>query len=250
MVVGTEQINEIVHARNTMEVQKKQMQQFLSSAHFIVELSDNLSVLTNKISLQVNEAESFAEEGKNSILDTVKEMELIQTESVEMLAKVAVLIEHSKEITEMIKTLERISSQTNLLALNASIEAARAGNAGRGFNVVAQEIRKLSIESSESTKKAKASVEKIMSEINMIASASKVSNEKTSTGIEKIKKTERLFNHIHESVQKVTEDKNELSSITKEITSASEGANQLSMNIAQNREIIAKGLDIAITKTE
>ncbi|MFZ3589886.1 methyl-accepting chemotaxis protein [Bacillus sp. DJP31] len=239
---------ELIDAKKTMELQKRQMQQFLSSAHFIVELSEKLSFLTNKVSLQVNEAESFAQEGKNSILETVKEMELIQTESVEMLSKVSVLIEQSKGITEMIKTLERISSQTNLLALNASIEAARAGTAGRGFNVVAQEIRKLSIESSESTKKAKTSVENILSEINIIANVSKVSHEKTSTGIEKIKKTERLFNHIHESVHKVTEDKNELSSITKEITSASEGANQLSIKIAQNREIIAKGLEIAITK--
>jgi methyl-accepting chemotaxis protein len=79
--------------------------------------------------------------------------------------------------------------------------------------VVAQEIRKLSLESSESTKKAKSSVDKILSEINTISTDSKENSEKTSTGIEKIRVTEQLFHQIHESIHKVTEDKNELSSL-------------------------------------
>lgn len=154
MANHSQEIEQVLHAKETMELQKGQMKQFLESAHSIVKLSENLSQLTNKISDQVNEAESFAEKGRTSIAETVEEMKFIQAESKEMLSKVSTLIEQSKELTDMIKTLEKISSQTNLLALNASIEAARAGEAGRGFDVVAKEIRKLSVESTESTKKA------------------------------------------------------------------------------------------------
>jgi methyl-accepting chemotaxis protein len=63
------------------------------------------------VSHQGNEAEDFAQEGKNSISETVKEMKVIQAESVEMLSKVSVLIEQSRELTDSIRTLERISSK-------------------------------------------------------------------------------------------------------------------------------------------
>lgn len=248
MNTQTDNKTELLNAKKTMESQKLQMQQFLGTAHTIVELSDSLTTLSNRVSHKVNEAAAYAEEGQSSISETVEEMGEIQQRSMEMLSKVTTLIEQSRELTDLIKSLERISSQTNLLALNASIEAARAGAAGRGFDVVAQEIRKLSIESAESTKKAKSSVDKILSEIRTISTVSEEGKTKTTSGIQKVKETQSLFQSIHQAIHKVTEDKEELTSITSKMKSSSEEANDLSLTIAQNREVIARGLEIAISE--
>ncbi|WP_413787102.1 methyl-accepting chemotaxis protein [Rossellomorea sp. YZS02] len=75
------------------------------------------------------------------------------------------LREQINRIDETSKSIKNISSQTNLLALNAAIEAARAGEHGRGFNVVAQEVRKLSVNADEAIKEVNANIENITNEL-------------------------------------------------------------------------------------
>ena len=77
--------------------------------------------------------------------------------------------EQAKNTDEKIRFVKNVASQANLLGLNASIEAARAGEAGRGFNVVANEIRKLSASSTESIKKVEEILKNIQTSISSIA---------------------------------------------------------------------------------
>lgn len=80
--------------------------------------------------------------------------------------KLKQLEEKSGSIVQIIDTIRGIASQTNLLALNASIEAARAGEAGRGFSVVADEIRKLTEESNRSVTKVDSIISSVISDVN------------------------------------------------------------------------------------
>lgn len=137
-----------------------------------------------------------AEAGEEAIneaidqLDVVNETVNFATEAIEKLGK------RSQEIGSMVEMIEGISSQTNLLALNAAIEAARAGEKGRGFSVVAEEIRELAEESSDVTTQISSLIEDIQSETTATVNS-------MDTNIEEVNKQIKIINDAGDSLNKM-----------------------------------------------
>lgn len=135
-----------------------------------VQITDMLDKLSDNLELSKNISSSFekANEGmikrQDTIIDSINQYKTVN-ETVQMAKEsIDVLVNSTKEVESIINTIRAISNQTNMLALNASIEAARAGEYGRGFSVVANEVKKLSAQTKEATDKISKVLETILNE--------------------------------------------------------------------------------------
>ncbi len=116
----------------------------------------------------------------------------------------------AKETDEVIRFVQQVAKQTNLLGLNAAIEAARAGEAGRGFNVVAEEVRKLAVSSNKSVEKIDATLKEILQGFNQIfnmVEANESLTQEQAAGIEEItaeiNELSRLADKLNEFAHKL-----------------------------------------------
>ena len=157
-------------------------------------------------------------------------------------AKVIKLAEQSQHISSIVGTIEDIAAQTNLLALNAAIEAARAGEAGRGFAVVADEVRALASRTSQSTKEISAMVAGVQADAEAATTSMTSSVEQMNAVAQQAAELENNLDNIREAVNNVNAQIIQIATAAEEQINAT---SEISNNMQGISEMAQQSVDVA-----
>jgi len=163
-----------------------------------------------------------AKYGNDSIQKVVSQMGLIETSVDASVILVDALNGRSNEVSSIVSLINNIASQTNLLALNAAIEAARAGEQGRGFAVVADEVRKLAEQTASSTGKVSELVIAIQNDSKSCLQGMDKVNQQVKLGLELVHKSGEMFTHIIGSTQLTAQKAEQVSATAQELLQRTE----------------------------
>lgn len=159
-----------------------------------------------------------AERGVSVVNENIKDMQRIAERVKSSAATVASLGVRSEQIGQIIGTIEDIADQTNLLALNAAIEAARAGEQGRGFAVVADEVRALAERTTRATREIGEMIKSIQTETGEAVTAMNLGVTEVEQGVENTRKSEQVLENIHTHINEVTTQVNQIATAAEEQT--------------------------------
>ena len=183
-----------------------------------------------------NDAASNASTGKNVVSKTITAIETLSS-NIETVSKVtADLAQESNNIGSVLDVIRSIAEQTNLLALNAAIEAARAGEHGRGFAVVADEVRTLASRTGKSTDEIQAMIAKLQEGAKAAVEAVKSSQEISISTVEQASSANESLDEIDRLVSVITDMNGQIARATEQQTSAADEVNLRINDLSQSTE--------------
>jgi len=183
---------------------------------------------SNDASEAARKASDVARDGGEIVRKTIEGMNMIASSVKESAKTMEALGKSSDEIGEIIAVIDDIADQTNLLALNAAIEAARAGEQGRGFAVVADEVRKLAERTTKATKEIAAMIKTIQTDTGGAVKSMAAGTVEVEKGVEYANEAGRSLDQIVEVVGSVTEMIQQIATAAEEQSAAAE---EISANV-------------------
>jgi len=218
--------------------------QITESIQHVAENANSAAMASTNITKEANN-------GLNEAKRAVEKIENIKKVTEESSESVKALGNESIKIGEIVEVIKGISDQTNLLALNAAIEAARAGEQGRGFAVVADEVRKLAEQSSSSAVQIADLIGNIQNETNKVINIMSVATNEVSDGVEAVNKAGNSFENIFNHINNITSQIQELSASVQQVAEGSRSMNESIENIASiAEETAAAGEEISAASEE
>mgnify|MGYP001118469943 CR=1 FL=1 len=231
-----------------------------SESHNLTHVQEKMNTIhlyTNEVDATNHEINELAKQGQKKMDETVSKMSLIYETNKETVETVRLLHEKSIQIEQIVDFIQEIASQTNLLALNASIEAARAGDAGRGFAIVADEVKKLANQSQLSgdniahlIKDIQQSIEQtvhIMSKNSLHIQEGNASTEETKTMFSYII---HAFNELNQKIETVILKTNEVKQETHATITSMEHVKDTSHHTYEQTEELSEFIEHQVKRMD
>ncbi len=172
-----------------------------------------------------------AEKGQSAVQDSISGMNEIREQIQETAKRIKRLGESSQEISEIVELISDITEQTNILALNAAIQAASAGEAGRGFTVVAEEVQRLAERSGEATKQIGAIVKTIQTDTHDAVAAMEKSTQGVVEGA-------KLSDAAGQALSEIGRVSQELAGLIHSISETTQAQTEVAQSVAKNMQDI------------
>jgi len=203
----------------------------------------NVASSTNEAAQSAGAADSSAAKGHKVVLETVENINELAVAIEDAAGTINQLSEQTNEVDSILVSISSIADQTNLLALNAAIEAARAGEQGRGFAVVADEVRTLAASTQESTVEIRSMLERLKI-------GAKNAVEVMGSGHDKAQESVERANIARVTLQEIAETMNSIKDMNTDIAAAVEQQSAVTQNMDTNVTTIGEGAQIIVEQSQ
>ena len=218
-----------------IEQMSNDVNQIVEETNEMVTAIQQVSNSVEKVDDSSSEVIDFVKEGKGAIKNSIERAKLTKDKVDNSINMVNKLSGKSEAVNDVIVIISDIAEQTNLLALNAAIEAARAGEAGKGFAVVADEVRKLANQSKDSTTKIQDLIRDIQIGISEIVEDTKTSGNEVDLMVQQVMGTEENINDIEKATGNI---KLQIQEIQQAINDLSQSSSQINASVTNTSAVL------------
>ncbi len=221
-------------SESLQQASRRQTAEIEETSAAVVNLAQSVQQVSGNAAESARVAEqslAAAEKGQHAVANAISSMNGLREQIQETSKRIKRLGESSQEIGEIVELISDITEQTNVLALNAAIQAASAGEAGRGFSVVAEEVQRLAERSADATKQIAAIVKTIQSDTQETVAAMEVSTQGVVEGA-------KLSDTAGQALAEIGDVSKTLAGLIADISSATQGQAESTAKVAETMQDI------------